>query len=63
MEVGNFDLADPPPGFADDPFPWYAALQAHSPLDVAAWTGSSAPCKYGLARFNAMRLAKRFSPP
>ena len=32
MEVGRFDLADPPPGFTDDPFPWYAALQAHAPV-------------------------------
>ena len=32
MDTGNFDLADPPPGFADDPFPWYAALQAHAPV-------------------------------
>lgn len=26
----------------------------HSPLDVVAWTGSSAPCKYDLARFNVI---------
>ena len=32
MDIGNFDLADPPPGFADDPFPWYAALQERSPV-------------------------------
>ena len=30
--LANFDLADPPSGFADDPFPWYAALQAQSPV-------------------------------
>ena len=27
---------------------------SHSPLDVVAWTGNSAPYKYDLARFNAM---------
>jgi homogentisate 1,2-dioxygenase len=26
----------------------------HSPLDVVAWHGNLAPCKYDLARFNAM---------
>ena len=26
----------------------------HSPLDVVAWTGNSAPYKYDLARFNVM---------
>lgn len=28
----SFDLADPPPGFADDPFPVYDALLAHAPV-------------------------------
>ena len=32
MDIRSFDLADPPPDFAEDPFPWYAALQAHSPI-------------------------------
>lgn len=33
---------------------FYRALQQHSPLDVVAWVGNSAPYKYDLARFNAM---------
>jgi homogentisate 1,2-dioxygenase len=32
---------------------WAAELD-HSPLDVVAWHGNYAPCKYDLARFNAM---------
>ena len=32
----------------------HSAALDHSPLDVVAWTGNSAPCKYDLARFNAM---------
>jgi homogentisate 1,2-dioxygenase len=32
----------------------WAAEQDHSPLDVVAWHGTYAPCKYDLARFNAM---------
>ena len=32
----------------------HGAALDHSPLDVVAWTGNSAPCKYDLARFNAM---------
>ena len=32
----------------------HSAALGHSPLDVVAWTGNSAPCKYDLARFNAM---------
>ncbi len=32
----------------------YSAPIGHSPLDVVAWTGNSAPYKYELARFNAM---------
>lgn len=32
----------------------YTAPIGHSPLDVVAWTGNSAPCKYDLARFNVM---------
>jgi homogentisate 1,2-dioxygenase len=32
----------------------YSARLGHSPLDVVAWTGNSAPCKYSLARFNTM---------
>ena len=32
----------------------HGAALGHSPLDVVAWTGNSAPCKYDLTRFNAM---------
>ena len=32
----------------------WAAEFDHSPLDVVAWHGTYAPCKYDLARFNAM---------
>ena len=30
--VSNFDLRDPPPGFVDDPFPWYEALRSDAPI-------------------------------
>ncbi|MCI5076038.1 cytochrome P450 [Oricola sp.] len=30
--VQAFDLEAPPPGFVDDPFPFYAALLAHAPV-------------------------------
>ena len=30
--IEAFDLRRPPPGFIDDPFPWYAALRAHDPV-------------------------------
>jgi len=33
---------------------FYRAALDHSPLDVVAWTGNSAPYKYELARFNVM---------
>ncbi|HUH83298.1 MAG TPA: homogentisate 1,2-dioxygenase [Stellaceae bacterium] len=32
----------------------WASEFSHSPLDVVAWHGNYAPCKYDLARFNAM---------
>jgi homogentisate 1,2-dioxygenase len=32
----------------------WAADMDHSPLDVVAWHGNYAPCKYDLRRFNAM---------
>ena len=32
---------------------WVADLP-HSPFDVAAWHGNSAPCRYDLSRFNAI---------
>ena len=28
----RFELADPPAGFIDDPYPVYAALREHSPV-------------------------------
>ena len=28
----RFTLADPPPGFIDDPYPFYAQLRAHDPV-------------------------------
>jgi cytochrome P450 len=31
-EIARFDLAAPPAGFVDDPFPWYASLLAHAPV-------------------------------
>jgi len=30
--VSDFDLRDPPPGFVDDPFPWYEALRSDAPI-------------------------------
>lgn len=33
---------------------FFHARLGHSPLDVVAWTGNSAPYKYELARFNVM---------
>jgi homogentisate 1,2-dioxygenase len=33
---------------------FFSAALGHSPLDVVAWTGNSAPYKYDLARFNAI---------
>lgn len=33
---------------------FYHAAIDHSPLDVVAWTGNSAPYKYDLSRFNVM---------
>ena len=31
-DIAAFTLADPPPGFIDDPYPWYAGLRAHDPV-------------------------------
>ena len=31
-ETRAFSLANPPEGFVDDPYPWYAALRAHDPV-------------------------------
>jgi cytochrome P450 len=30
--IETFDLRRPPPGFVDDPFPWYAALRQRDPI-------------------------------
>src|SRR5262252_5188039 len=30
--IVTFDLQRPPPGFIDDPFPWYATLRKHAPV-------------------------------
>jgi hypothetical protein len=30
--IDGFTLADPPPGFIDDPYPWYLQLRAHDPV-------------------------------
>jgi cytochrome P450 len=38
--LAAFTLAAPPPGFIDDPYPWYAALRTHSPVHAigpGAW--------------------------
>jgi homogentisate 1,2-dioxygenase len=32
----------------------WSVMLDHSPLDVVAWHGNSAPCKYDLARFNTI---------
>ena len=32
----------------------WSAMLDHSPFDVAAWHGNSAPCRYDLARFNTL---------
>ncbi|MEM9303030.1 MAG: homogentisate 1,2-dioxygenase [Pseudomonadota bacterium] len=45
---GRFELAAK---FAGE---LYVAELDHSPLDVVAWTGNSAPYKYDLARFNVI---------
>jgi cytochrome P450 len=34
--LAEFRLAAPPPGFVDDPYPFYAALRAHDPLHAMA---------------------------
>jgi cytochrome P450 len=34
--LAEFRLAAPPPGFVDDPYPFYAALRAHDPLHPMA---------------------------
>lgn len=31
-DLASFTLADPPPGFVDDPYPWYAALRSARPV-------------------------------
>jgi len=36
LRVQGFRLADPPPGFIDDPYPFYAALREHDPVHELA---------------------------
>ena len=31
-KLGDFQLTQPPPGFVDDPYPWYALLRRHDPV-------------------------------
>ena len=40
----------------------FASDLAHSPLDVVAWTGNSAPYKYDLARFNVINTVSYDHP-
>jgi cytochrome P450 len=35
-DLHGFTLAAPPPGFVDDPYPWYAALRKHAPRHALA---------------------------
>ena len=34
--LAGFSLASPPPGFIDDPYPWYAALRRRHPVQAIA---------------------------
>jgi cytochrome P450 len=36
FDLGAFRLTDPPPGFVDDPYPFYAALRERSPVHEMA---------------------------
>ncbi len=40
----------------------YSAKLSHSPLDVVAWVGNSAPYKYDLARFNVINTVSYDHP-
>ena len=40
----------------------YSAPLDHSPLDVVAWTGNSAPYKYDLSRFNVINTVSYDHP-
>ncbi len=40
----------------------YQAAMTHSPLDVVAWVGNSAPYKYDLSRFNVMNTVSYDHP-
>ncbi|MDP6928032.1 MAG: hypothetical protein QGG84_13225, partial [Rhodospirillales bacterium] len=31
-KLGDFQLTEPPPGFVDNPYPWYALLRRHDPV-------------------------------
>ena len=41
----GFNLAAPPPGFIDDPYPTYAALRRHSPVEPLS-PGSFLPTRH-----------------
>lgn len=41
---------------------FFSAALDHSPLDVVAWTGNSAPYKYDLARFNVINTVSYDHP-
>lgn len=45
-EALNFDLAQPPAGFVEDPFPWYDALLEHAPV-LRQPDGSVLICRHG----------------
>lgn len=36
LDIRGFSLVRAPPGFVDDPYPWYAALRERSPVHVLA---------------------------
>ena len=54
----GFNMAAPPPGFVDDPYPTYAALRRHSPVQPMS-PGSFLPtCREDmLATFRSPHLS------
>jgi len=53
--LDTFSLTAPPPGFAEDPYPWYAALREHRPMHALA------PGFVLLTRYNDVAAAYRSS--
>src|SRR5699024_6810937 len=51
--IADFRLADPPPGFVDDPYPFYAALRRHAPLHELS------PGSFLLTRYDDVLAAYR----